>query len=102
MPLLKYRRIDQGDATILRLEGKLDAVTTPELAPVIDQLFDDRRTDVTLDLGSLDVIDPTGFAALVQLAKRIRAIEGKVKVSNLQGQPLALFDRAGNDRLFVR
>ena len=45
---MKYTRTDNGDETVLEIDGTLDAVTAPEIRAVVDQLVTERRRSVTL------------------------------------------------------
>jgi anti-sigma B factor antagonist len=46
---MKYTRTDNGDETVLEIEGTLDAVTAPDLRAVVDQLVGEQRKLVTLE-----------------------------------------------------
>lgn len=89
-----------GDETILAIEGTLDALTAPELRTVVDQLVNERRQSVTLELSSLRLIDSSGVGVIVSLFKRIRANGGQVKIVGLRDQPRAIFRLLRLDRVF--
>jgi anti-sigma B factor antagonist len=84
-------RSDQGDETVLRIEGALDALSAPELRPTLDALVAERRADVVVDLSALRLIDSSGVGALVSLYKRVREHGGHVRIVNLTDQPAAIF-----------
>jgi anti-sigma B factor antagonist len=96
---MTFSRTDDGDATTLRIEGALDAVSTPEIRPMIDALVAEQRATVTVDLSSLRVIDSSGVGAIVSLYKRMRAQGGQVSVKGLRDQPLAIFRLLRLDRV---
>lgn len=97
---MKYTRTDNGDETTLEIDGTLDAVTAPELRAVVDQLVNERRASVTLELTSLRLIDSSGVGVIVSLYKRIRANGGQVKIVGLRDQPRAIFRLLRLDRVF--
>jgi anti-sigma B factor antagonist len=97
---MKYTRKDEGEETTLEIDGTLDAVTAPELRSVVDQLVNERRREVTLDLTSLRLIDSSGVGVIVSLFKRIRANGGQVKITGLRDQPRAIFRLLRLDRVF--
>jgi anti-sigma B factor antagonist len=97
---MKYNRTDKGDETTLEIEGTLDAVTAPELRAVVDQLVNEKRPSVTLELSSLRLIDSSGVGVIVSLFKRIRANGGQVKIVGLRDQPRAIFRLLRLDRVF--
>ncbi len=94
------QRTDSGDETELRIEGSLDALSTPELRPIIDAVVAEKRPKVTVNLAGLRLIDSSGVGAIVALYKRLRAQGGQVKVAGLRDQPLAIFRLLRLDRVF--
>ena len=97
---MKYTRTDNGEETTLEIDGTLDAVTAPDLRSVVDQLVNERRREVTLELSSLRLIDSSGVGVIVSLFKRIRANGGQVKIVGLRDQPRAIFRLLRLDRVF--
>ena len=97
---MTFDRIDQGNATTLRIEGSLDALSAPDLRLIIDTVVAEKRTPVTVDLKALRLIDSSGVGAIVSLYKRIRADGGTVTVTGLSDQPLAIFKVLRLDRVF--
>jgi anti-sigma B factor antagonist len=98
---MTFSRTDKGPETILRIEGVLDALTVPEIRPVIDALVGDQRKSIVVDLGSLRLIDSSGVGVIVSLSKRSKPFGGVVKVSGLKDQPLAIFKLLRLDRVFT-
>jgi anti-sigma B factor antagonist len=97
---MKYTRTDEGEETTLAIDGTLDAVTAPELRTVVDQLVEERRKAVTLDLSSLRLIDSSGVGVIVSLFKRMRVHGGQVKIVGLRDQQRAIFRLLRLDRVF--
>ncbi|HET6611976.1 MAG TPA: STAS domain-containing protein [Kofleriaceae bacterium] len=93
-------RTDQGDRTLLAIAGSLDALTAAEVMPSVDNIIDDRRREVVVDIAGLDLIDSSGVAVLVSLYKRLRARGGKVSVTGARDQPLSIFKLLRIDRVF--
>jgi anti-sigma B factor antagonist len=98
---MTFSRNDQGELTLLRIEGALDAMSTPELRPVIDAIVADRRPRVEVELAGLRLIDSSGVGAIVSLYKRLRAQGGQVTVKGLRDQPLAIFRLLRLDRVLA-
>jgi anti-sigma B factor antagonist len=97
---MNFSRTDNGDETIIRIEGVLDAVTTPDIRPEIDSLVTQMRRDITVDVSSLRLIDSSGVGVIVSLFKRCKAYGGTVKVSGLKDQPLTIFRLLRLDKVF--
>ena len=98
---MNFNREDDGDVTVLRISGSLDALSTPELRPTIDALVAEKRPSITVDLSDLRLIDSSGVGAIVSLYKRMRALGAKVEVVGLKDQPLAIFRLLRLDRIFT-
>jgi anti-sigma B factor antagonist len=98
---MTFSRSEQGEVTVLRIEGALDALSTPELRPVIDSIVADKRTRVEVELSGLRLIDSSGVGAIVSLYKRLRAQGGQVTVKGLRDQPLAIFRLLRLDRVLA-
>ena len=98
---MNFTRENDGDVTVLRISGSLDALSTPELRPTIDALVAEKRPKITVDLSELRLIDSSGVGAIVSLYKRMRALGAKVEVIGLKDQPLAIFRLLRLDRIFT-
>jgi anti-sigma B factor antagonist len=97
---MTFAKTVEGAATVLRIEGSLDAMSTPELRPVLEELIAERVPHVTVDLSHLRLIDSSGVGAIVSLYKRMRAQSCRVTVRGLRDQPLAIFRLLRLDRVF--
>ena len=89
------------DTTVLRLQGVLDALSCPELRPVLDALVEERKPAVTVDLSKLRLIDGSGVGAMVSLYKRVCANGGEVRLVGVAAQPLVIFKLLRLDRAFA-
>jgi anti-sigma B factor antagonist len=97
---MNYSRTDEDDATILRIRGELDALSAPELRPLLEELVRDQRRNVTVDLSELRMVDSSGVGALVSLYKRVRAYGGDVAFTGVTAQPLVIFKLLRLDVVF--
>ncbi len=98
--MLDYQKTEQGNVTVFALKGNLDALTAPALKKEIEALLAARRIQVVFDLSALDLIDSSGVGAIVSLFKRVRTLQGDVKIARLRGQPAEIFKLLRLDRAF--
>lgn len=89
----------QGDATVLRVSGELDAVSVVELRPTLDKLVEEKAKRILVDLSELRLIDSSGVGAIVSLFRRVRTHGGTVELVGVQDQPLAIFRLLKLDRV---
>ncbi len=97
---MNYSLTDQGKTILFEVRGELDALSAPELRPVIDRLVSDGCQDITVDLSNLKLIDSSGVGALVGLYKRVRASGGTVQFVGVTAQPLVIFKLLRLDMVF--
>jgi anti-sigma B factor antagonist len=97
---MNHSLVQDKDTTVLRVSGELDALSCPELRPVLDQLVTTGGQRVTVDLSELSLIDSSGVGAMVSLYKRVRANGGEVRFVGVTAQPLVIFKLLRLDRAF--
>ena len=97
---MNFTRNDENGETVLRIEGVLDAVTTPEIRPTVEALVVEKRTPITIDVSALRLIDSSGVGVIVSLFKRAKSYGGQVKIHGLRDQPLTIFKLLRLDRVF--
>jgi anti-sigma B factor antagonist len=97
---MNHTLVQANGSASLRLFGELDALSCPELRPVLDELAESGKCVVTVDLTELRLIDSSGIGALVSLYKRVRANGGGVRFVGVQAQPLLIFKLMKLDRAF--
>jgi anti-sigma B factor antagonist len=97
---MNHSLVEDGDRTILRLRGELDALSCPDVRPVLDSVVEQGRLAVTVDLSELRLIDSSGVGAIVSLYKRVRAKGGNVRFVGVTAQPLVIFKLLRLDQAF--
>jgi len=96
---MNHSLIEDGPNSItLRVGGELDAISSPELRPMLEVLAHRAVRNIMVDLSDLMLIDSSGLGALVSLYKRVRANGGTVEFEGVANQPLAVFKLLGLDR----
>ncbi len=98
--MLDYAKEERGNVTVFSLKGNLDALTAPSLKKEIESLLATRKIHVVFDLKNLELIDSSGVGAIVSLFKRVRTLQGDVKIAQLAGQPSEIFKLLRLDRAF--
>ena len=98
--MLPFEVNKTANETKLTIRGSLDINTAPALAEEIDKILASKPAKVEVDLGSLDLIDSSGVAALVKLYKGVRGGGGNVHIFGARDQPLAIFKLLRMDKVF--
>jgi anti-sigma B factor antagonist len=97
---MNHSLVQDTGTTLLRLGGELDALSCPELRPVLDRLAQQEKCSITVDLSDLRLIDSSGVGVLVALYKRVRANGGDVRFAGVTAQPLVIFKLLRLDHVF--
>jgi anti-sigma B factor antagonist len=98
---VNFSRTDSSEETTVRIDGVLDAVTTPEIRPLIEALVSEKRMAILVDVSGLRLIDSSGVGVIVSLFKRAKAYGGVVRIRGLKDQPLTIFKLLRLDKVFA-
>jgi stage II sporulation protein AA (anti-sigma F factor antagonist) len=90
----------EGDAIIVTISGRLDAVTAPEYEKRIRELIDSGNSYFVVDFEQLDYISSAGLRVLLLMAKLLKEKSGQVCFANVKGNVQSVFDMSGFTSLF--
>jgi anti-sigma B factor antagonist len=89
-----------GDVTVCSLIGEININTSPDLRKVFDELITKKATRVILDLKDVSYIDSSGLATLIEMLRRMKKYEGKLRLCNLSDKVRSLFEITKLTKLF--
>jgi anti-anti-sigma factor len=90
----------EGQAVIIALAGRMDAVSAPQFEKTADDFIEQRETQILIDFKSLEYISSAGLQSILALAKRMELISGTVILSDLNGAVKEVFDISGFSSIF--
>ncbi len=67
---ITHKRLNRVD--LLTITGRLDAMNAPQLKQKFDELFDQNRYRIVLDLSGLEYVASPGLRVLIEARKRAR------------------------------
>lgn len=82
-----------GDKFELKVEGRLDTTTAPELDEEIKVAIDDVK-ELVFDFSDLDYISSAGLRVLLS-AQKIMNKQGEMKVTNVNETIMEIFEVTG-------
>lgn len=82
-----------GEALTLKVEGRLDTITSPELETVLKEELDGVSV-LTFDFSALDYISSAGLRVLLAAQKRMNK-QGEMKVTGVSEIIMEIFDVTG-------
>jgi anti-sigma B factor antagonist len=101
---ITHKRLNRVD--LLTITGRLDAMNAPQLKQKFDELFDQNRCRIVLDLAGLEYVASPGLRVLIEARKRARDWKltdlegGDVRIANLPQRIKEVFDLTGFTSLF--
>ncbi|MDM7940332.1 MAG: STAS domain-containing protein [Methanothrix sp.] len=51
-----------NNVPVVAVSGRIDATTSPDLESVLNNLIDQKRTEIVLDLGGVEYVSSVGLA----------------------------------------
>jgi anti-sigma B factor antagonist len=91
----------ETNVVLVRLEGRLDANTSPDVKAALQKLVEDGYSKIIIDLHHVPFIDSSGLAVLVSGLRLAREKGGNVALSGVQSQAQIVFRLTMFDRIFV-
>ena len=89
-----------GSALVVRVSGRLDAVTTPAFEAHCQQALAAGERNLTLDFGTLEYISSAGLRGVLTAAKSVAAAGGEFILANAHGIVQQVLDISGFLRMF--
>lgn len=97
---MQEKRKIVGDVTVCALSGEININTSPDLRKVFDELITKKTTKVILDMGGVNYIDSSGLATLIEMLRRMKKYDGKLRLCNLSDKIRSLFEITKLTKLF--
>lgn len=97
-------QIEKSDAcglTTLKLSGEIDLHASPMLRAELQKCAQEKVPALVLDFTSVDYIDSSGLATLIEYVRETGAFKGKFALFGLQKKVRTIFDLVRLNELFV-
>ncbi len=85
----------QGNALVVSVQGRMDAVTAPEFEKELERLMGGDETMFVIDLAGLDYISSAGLRSILALAKKLKTGGGVLHLAAMQDVVKEVFDISG-------
>jgi len=85
----------EKDCLIVSVEGRMDAVTTPEFEQTLGGWIDEGDIRFIVDLAGLDYISSAGLRGILTSVKRLKAAGGQMVLTSLHGTVKEVFEISG-------
>ena len=76
-------RDENGEVSVLRLKGFLDAHTASDLERAMQKLLDDKRFKIIVNFKDLTYISSAGLGVFMGFIEEVRTNGGDIKLTNM-------------------
>lgn len=94
MKSMKISEEVKGDIAIVRIEGRLDAVTSAQIEAKIQKLLEGKKK-LVINLQDVDYLSSAGIRVLLATFKKIKAQNGKLAICSLTDDVMEIIKMAG-------
>ena len=88
-------RKDLEDVSIVYLKGYLDAHTAPDFESALQQLVDEERVRIIVNLAELNYISSAGLGVFMGFIEDVRTKGGDIKLAEPTEKVFRVFDLLG-------
>jgi len=89
----------RGDTLILRMTGRLDAISSPPAESKVVGYINGGRNKLLIDMGGIDYLSSAGMRMLLSVAKKIKAHTGKFVLVAVTPNVMDILRMSGFDRI---
>jgi len=81
-----------GGVTVLKLSGRLDSVSAPELKERVKACARNGQLRLVIDMNDIDFVDSSGLGSLVVCLRSLKKVAGDMRIAALQDRVRAVFE----------
>ncbi len=91
---------EQGDISIIKLKGYLDAHTAPVLENKFNELINSNKYKIVVDFRDLAYISSAGLGVFMAYIEKVRENKGDIKLAAMSDKVYNIFDLLGFPLLY--
>ena len=86
---------EKGDVVVLRLQGRLDAASSPQIEQQINSIIETGNFKIVLNLAGVDYLSSAGMRLLLATSKKLKHLEGKILTCHISDDVMDVIKMAG-------
>lgn len=86
---------EKGDVVVVRVKGRLDAASSPQLEKKINSIIESGHFKLVLNLADVEYLSSAGMRLMLAVSKKLKHLEGKVVACNLNDDVMDVIKMAG-------
>ena len=85
----------KGDIFILRIKGRLDAVSSPQVEKRIFEAIYHGQSNLVLDVAGVNYLSSAGMRMLLSITKKLRTVPGKLIICGVTANVIDVLKMSG-------
>ncbi|MBI3764309.1 MAG: STAS domain-containing protein [Chloroflexi bacterium] len=73
---------EEGRASVMKLNGRVDSATAPDLESALKKLVEGDKTRIVLDLADVEYMSSAGLRAMVSTLKAVKRVNGDLRLAS--------------------
>jgi len=86
---------EKGDVIVIRVSGRLDAASSPQLEKKINSIIDSGHFKLVLNFSGVEYLSSAGMRLMLSVSKKLKHLEGKVVACSLNDEVMEVIKMAG-------
>ena len=87
--------IFEDHLSLVRPEGSIDSVNSQDFEDAVFSLFNDKNTNMIIDLGEVKFVASAGLRVFLRLSKKLAAEDRALRLCGLKGMVRETFEISG-------
>jgi anti-anti-sigma factor len=89
----------KGDVLILRMNGRLDAVSSPNAERKVFDYINNGQHKLVLDFAGIDYLSSAGMRMLLSVTKKLKTLSGKLVLCSVTANVMDVLKMSGFDHV---
>lgn len=99
MPVVAVRQERKGGVLILRISGRLDALSSEETERAVTKLITNGEHLILFDFTGVDYLSSAGMRMLLSAYKKLKSVSGKMAVCSVGDGVMDILKMSGFDEI---
>ncbi len=97
--MVLLEEVRKGDVLILRIGGRLDAISSPGAEKKVIELINQGSHKLVLNFSRVDYLSSAGMRMLLTATKRLKIVAGKLVVCAITSNVMDILKMSGFDHI---
>lgn len=96
---MNFTRDEVDGKVVIRCEGRLDAISSPQLETALNKIVDEKRNKILIDFNKVDYLSSAGMRLLLSMTKRLKLAGGNLALFSLHDDVIEIIRMAGFEHI---